>query len=379
MCIPEHPRHHAKLEPSIVINPELPMNFYITNVAKLILKSTRYAVMAGLSAILVVNVQATGADLQSLPGWQEDNLVQAWGGWQQSCTALKKKNNKSWTALCEKSSRIDASNPGAIRQFLEQNFTALAINNPDGSSEGVITGYYEPLLRGSSHADDVYRYPVYGKPGDVSLAGLTRAQIEARPGGLEQDIILWTDNPYDLFFLHVQGSGRVKMTTGEQKSLVYAGNNGHEYTSIGKVLIERGEMEKENMSMQTLKQWLIGHPQKAIDVMQQNNRFIFFALTNTPENEAGPRGSLNVPLTPGRSIAIDPAQITPGSPMWLDTTLPENSGHPSLFQRLVFAQDTGAAIKGRVRADVFFGQGDQAEYLAGHMNQPGRLYLLVPK
>ncbi len=273
---------------------------------------------------------------------------------------------------------VDAGDIRAIRTFFEQNFKITPILDADGSASGIITGYYEPVLAGSMLADNDYRYPIYGMPASASVRTLSRQEITENPQAFKQHIIAWTNNPYDLFFLHIQGSGLIKFKDGTLKSLLYAGNNDHEYTSIGKVLANRGVMRKGEISMQTLKRWLIDNPDQAVDVMRKNRRFIYFKLSELNLSESGPRGSLNVPLTPMRSIAIDPQQVILGSPIWLDTTLPSKD-QPEVFQKLVFAQDTGAAIKGRIRADLFFGRGEQAEFLAGNMNQTGRMYLLTPK
>lgn len=328
--------------------------------------------------LLSTRLVADEVSLSKMPGWQQDNLNNAWNGWRQSCTAFKKQKLQNWNAVCMKSSAVDAQDSTAVRAFFEENFKLTPILNSDGSTSGTITGYYQPLLAGSLIGNDKYRYPIYSLPASASLQNLTRRKIAENPQAFKQHIICWTDSPYDLFFLHIQGSGLIKFEDGTVKTLSYAGNNGHQYTSIGKVLINSGAMRKDEISMQTLKQWLINHPDQAVDIMHKNQRFIYFKLSELTANETGPRGSLNVPLTPMRSIAIDPQQILPGSPIWLDTTLPSDD-QPRNFQKLVFAQDTGAAIKGRIRADVFFGQGDRAEFLAGNMNQSGRMYLLTPK
>ncbi len=332
------------------------------------------------SAVLAFSVACTALQLEPShqPGWQSDDMQQVWNAWQNSCSAFKKKNNQPWSNLCDQSDQVSA-NSETVKAFFETNFKLVPITNSDGSAEGIITGYYEPVLHGSLQADGKYKYPVYGKPVDPNIQSLTRKQIETQPQKFKNNIILWVDDPYDLFFLHVQGSGRVQLRDGQQKSLVYAGNNGHDYTSIGKVLIDRGEMQREKVSLQSLKNWLNTNPEKSTELLQQNKRYIFLNLTDTPKHESGPRGSLNVPLTPYRSIAIDPNHVDMGSPIWLETTLPSENGESKTFNRLMFAQDTGAAIKGQVRADVFFGLGDKAEYLAGNMNQKGKMYLLVPR
>ena len=369
---------HAKLDKIIVFKPELLMNLISLFAKYTRIPKSNFSSILFLAAISITPLlKAESIAIKNLPGWQADNLVNAWPGWLASCEAFRKKKRPVWIKLCNASKDIESGDAAAIRAFFESAFKATPLLNSNGSTDGIITGYFEPVLAGKLKPDNQYRYPVYSKPEHQSLQTLSRQQIEQSPEKLEQSVIAWTNDPYDLFFLHVQGSGRIQLDDGSQKSLVYAGNNGHDYTSIGKVLINQGLMEKDNISMQTLKQWLLDHPEQATEILQQNKRYIFFNLQPTPENQTGPKGSLNVPLTPQRSIAIDPSKVTMGSPMWLETTLPGEPANTT-FRRLVFAQDTGAAIKGNVRADVFFGQGEQAEYLAGHMNQNGRMYLLIP-
>lgn len=321
---------------------------------------------------------AQGPALNQIAGWQQDNLDGALSSWRKSCLVFQKRKLEAWKGVCEKSAQIDPQDTPAVRKFFEQNFSLHPIANDDGSRDGIITGYYQPVLSGSLSPDDRHRFPIYAIPEATSLRTLSRENIANNPGILKPHVIAWTNDPYDLFFLHIQGSGLIRFNDGGYKSLAYAGNNGHDYTSIGKVLVERGEMRRDEVSMQTLKRWLTDHPDQAFELMNENRRFIFFSLNELDADESGPRGSLNVPLTPMRSIAIDPQQVTLGSPVWLDTTLPAED-QSVLFRQLVFAQDTGAAIKGRIRADVFFGRGDRAEFLAGHMNQSGRMYLLTPK
>ncbi len=346
------------------------------------------AVFMNLRLILILTLSITVAPvtyankdelkLSDLPSWKSENLLNGWEAWLNSCVAFRKKQLPTWIKVCDKANQTTPTQE-SIKHYFESHFKLSAITNSNGSSEGIITGYYEPVLLGSLTSSDEYKYPVYQKPSSSNLQSLSRKQIENQPEKFENDILLWTNNLYDLFFLHVQGSGRVQLTNGQQKSLVYAGNNGHQYTSIGKVLIKRGEMDKRKVSLTALKDWLNNNSDQAPEVLQQNERYIFFDLVETPNQESGPRGSLNVPLTPQRSIAIDPKHVTLGSPVFLETTLPSANNQPQSFSRLMFAQDTGAAIKGQVRADVFFGQGERAEYLAGNMNQKGKMYLLEPR
>ena len=341
-------------------------------------KTPTHCLLNLLLLMLCSAVTAQTNNPNQLPGWHQDDLSGAWLSWQQSCNALEKKNLEDWKSICQKSTSVDPLNQQAVREFFEQHFTFTPIKTTEGGSNGIITGYYEPVLKGSLIASEQYRYPIYAKPDSPEILKLSRAAIAENAEALKQHILAWTDNPYDLFFLHIQGSGLIQFEDGSLKSLAYAGNNGHEYTSIGKVLIEHGIMQKDKVSMQSLKQWLTAHPEQSEKIMHKNKRFIFFQLADINADETGPRGSLNVPLVPMRSIAIDPDQVTLGSPVWLETTLPSND-QPINFKRLVFAQDTGAAIKGRVRADVFFGRGENAAFLAGNMNQAGKMYLLKPR
>lgn len=370
---------HTKLDKIIVLQPELLMNPSAPSGSVHAASTLTWLKTCGIILyILSTIVTADQNGLHKIPGWQQDNLEDVLNGWRNSCTAFRKQNLHDWHRVCLNADNVNPADTEAVRAYFETNFDIQPILNDDGSSSGIITGYFQPVLSGSLIADNRFRYPIYGKPASDSLRTLSRRAIYERPQDLKEHIIAWTDNPIDLFFLHIQGSGLIRFQDGTQKSLAYAGNNDHAYTSIGKVLHDAGAMRKDEISMQTLKQWLAEHPQQALDVMHKNQRFIYFELSELSVTETGPRGSLNVPLTPLRSIAMDPQQIRLGSPVWLDTTLPSED-QPERFQRLVFAQDTGAAIKGRVRADLFFGQGKRAEFLAGNMNQPGRMYLLTPR
>jgi membrane-bound lytic murein transglycosylase A len=210
---------------------------------------------------------------------------------------------------------------------------------------------------------------------------LSRGEIGNGAGAerLKGNELLWVDDPVGLFFLQVQGSGRVQLPDGSVVRVGYADQNGHPYQSIGAQLVARGALAREEVNLDSIRVWLAAHPDEAEDVLNSNPSFVFFALREPPAETSvdGPLGSLNVALTPQRSAAVDPSFIALGSPLWLDTTLP--GAEPRPYRRLLFAQDTGGAIKGPVRADVFFGHGPAAERLAGHMKQPGRLYVLLPQ
>ncbi|GMR19441.1 MAG: murein transglycosylase A [Gammaproteobacteria bacterium] len=328
-------------------------------------------------------------------GWAEDDHAQAWPGLRHNCSRAAL--SAVWQELCTEIALISEPDNDIARAFFETHFVARELLAENGD-EGLITGYYEPLLKGSLTRQDNFRYPIYRRPPDLIKVNLgelypelngqpvrgrlvnneivpyfSRKDIDngrARLGGLE---IAWVDNAIDVFFLHIQGSGRIRLEDGREIVVGYADQNGHPYESIGGSLIRRGAMEPEQVSMDSIKDWLQQNPVDASDVLYGNSSYIFFEQRDAAK--PGPIGSYNVPLTAERSIAVDRRYIELGSPVWLDTTLPiENTP----YRRLMLAQDTGGAIKGVVRADVFFGRGQLARERAGMMKQPGRLYVLVP-
>jgi membrane-bound lytic murein transglycosylase A len=323
------------------------------------------------------------ADYNSLNDWSDiDNSV-SFKAFLQSCATLQNTRKPLSVAhvtiepehvkrVCSRAFSVYPVNQVTSKQFFEANFTPYLVTNLI-DSVGLFTGYYEPLLHGAQQQYGKYQTPLYRKPKDLMPGKryLSRAQIKAgalHGKGLE---LLWVDSPIDAFFLHVQGSGRVKLDTGEIIKVGFAAKNHHPYTAIGKTLIERGELAKEDVSLFTIREWLQSNPSQASEVMQQNASFIFFELK--PDSE--PIGAPGIPLTPGYSLAIDKRYIPYGLPIFLETTLPTGDA----FDRLMIAQDTGSAIKGAVRGDVFFGAGQKAEKLAGTMKQLGRYYVLLPK
>ncbi len=344
-----------------------------------------------------------------LPGWTADTHADALPALAKSCGRLKSMpagrslgadnstgSAADWRELC--AAAIEASaDHGAARRYFETWFKPyLVIDN--GDSDGLFTGYYEAELRGAWKRKGRYRVPVYRPPDDLIAADLglfreewkgqrltgrqvngrfvpypTRSQIDAgvlAGKGLE---LLWVDDAVDAFFLHVQGSGRVVMDSGQVVRLGFAGRNGHSYVAIGRELIKRGAIPRERMSMQAIREWLQANPGQAAEVMALNPSFIFFDIVDGE----GPVGAGGVPLTPGRSLAVDRAFVPLGLPIWLDTTDPLNPEQP--LRRLVVAQDTGSAIKGRVRGDLFWGFGEEAATKAGEMKQRGRYFMLLPR
>ena len=334
----------------------------------------------------------------ALPGWDRDDVRAAWPAFMSSCTVLVKQ--PMWKEPCSIARTVNAADDQAIRTFFEAFMVPNQVIAPDGATDGLVTGYYEPLLRGARKRGGPYQTPLFKVPDDmvtVDLASVypelkgmrlrgklvgkkvvpyaTRAEIErADVTGKE---LLWVDDPVESFFLQVQGSGRVQLTdTQETVRVAYADQNGHPYKSIGKYLVEKGELTLEQASAQGIKAWIAGHPTRMQELFDVNPSYVFFKEERLPDPKVGPKGAQGVPLTPQRSVAIDASQLPLGAPIFLATTQP-NSDIP--LQRLVMAQDTGGAIRGAIRVDYFFGFGTEAAENAGRMKQRGNVWVLLPK
>jgi membrane-bound lytic murein transglycosylase A len=331
-----------------------------------------------------------------LPGWAEDSAADAFLAFLRSCAALK--SRAEWLGVCADAATVPSRDQPALRRFFETSFTPYAVVNSDGSAEGTITGYYEPLLRGSRKPSPQYRFAVFAVPDDLLVLDLgevypdlknlrlrgrvdgrrvvpyySRADIEAGKGGAAGREILWVDDAVDLFFLQIQGSGKVVLDTGELVRVSYADQNGYPYRSVGRLLVERGELTLDQASMQGIKAWGNRNPDKLPELLNSNASYVFFR--EQPVTENGPSGALGVPLTPGRSLAIDPRAVPLGAPVFLSTSWPNST---QALNRLTMAQDTGGAIKGAVRADLYWGSGDDAGAQAGRMRQSGRMWVLLP-
>jgi peptidoglycan lytic transglycosylase A len=338
-------------------------------------------------------------DWDKLPGWSNDHHAKAWPALLEGCKKLPAKNPQ-WQPICNDALAVDILDDETARSFFEHHFVAHRFTGSGNKGKGLVTGYYEPLLYGSVKKTARYRYPLYKRPDDLLKIDLgelypelkgkkvrgrvkgnrvvpyyDRNTINNGKNPLAGNELLWVDDPVAVFFLHIQGSGRIQMPDGSYTGVGYADQNGQPYTSIGRILIEQGEIKKEDISMFTIRDWLKNNPQKSQDMLIRNRSYIFFQLRESADTN--PVGSLNVPLTPARSIAVDPKNIPMGSPVWLDTSWPDGKNTP--LQRLVLAQDTGGAIKGYARADMFWGNGPRAEKLAGEMKQEARFYVLVPR
>ena len=338
-------------------------------------------------------------DFSALTGWKDGEQAAAWNALLASCRALRWR--EAWRGVCARAMELRSPSDEEARRFLEGHFVPWRLANPDGVLEGVITGYYEPLLRGSRTRAAPYLYPLYGPPDDLltidlatvspELRGLrlrgrvegkrvvpyySRAEIARGAAPVAGKEILWVDDPIEAFFLHIQGSGRVQLDSGETLRLGYADQNGHPFQSIGRHLVERGELKLEEASMQSIKSWAAANPQRLEELLNQNPSFVFFRELPLADPAGGPVGALGVPLTAGRSIAVDPRYVPLGAPVFLATTHPASA---TPLTRLVVAQDTGGAIRSPVRADFFWGSGAEAGAQAGRMRQPGRMWVLLPK
>ena len=352
------------------------------------------------------------AKWEDVDGLMQDDLTAAWGAWLQSCSTLinqtvpnqSLKNKPNWQSACTSAKALIKPNNAAIIAYLTSQFDVYAATSAEGEDTGLITGYYEPLLQGSRKQSVQYPYPLYAQPKDivtVDLADiypelkfkrirgklintkqgakklipyLTRAEIEANPSPLAGSEIVWINDIIDVFFLHIQGSGLVNLDNGQQVHVGYADQNGHAYNSIGRLLIERGELTADQASMQGIKNWARNNLGQLRELLNSNPSYVFFR--ELPAGLPGPLGALGVPIAAERSVAIDPKYIPLGAPLFLSTTQP-NSASP--LKRLMVAQDTGGAIKGGVRADYFWGAGDVAGKQAGAMKQQGKIWVLLPK
>ena len=302
---------------------------------------------------------------------------------------------QDWRTTCEAS--LVATD---ARQFFETRFAAFSVHDSE-RPEGLFTGYYEPLVDGTRHAHPDYPVPVYRKPADIvaftpeetSSTGLaygrrrngkaegydTRQMIEEGALRNQNLEVCWLKDWTDAFFVHIQGSGRVKLAEGGEIRLAYAGKTGQPYTGIGGVLLQRGLGTPETMSMQMLRDWMKQHPSEARSLMWRNKSYVFFQEISVSDIRLGAIGAAKVNLTPLRSVAVDRRHWMFGTPIFLETsTPPETPGGPKPFVELMVAQDTGTAIKGLVRGDVYWGWGEEQAHIAGHMKSPGKMTVLLP-
>ena len=340
----------------------------------------------------------TPATFSALPGWQQDDLREAWPAFIGSCKVLVRKIE--WTAPCTAAATVNPADGAAIRVFFEFWFVPNQVRAADGADSGLITGYYEPMLHGARKRGGAFQTPLYRMPDDLLTIDLGSVYPELKnmrlrgrlvgkkvvPYNTRADIaradidgkqLLWVDDAVEAFFLEVQGSGRVRLAdTGETVRLAYAEQNGHPYKAIGRWLVEQGELSASQATAQGIKAWIATHPTRRQELFNVNPSYIFFKEEALPDPSIGPKGALGVPLTPARSVAIDPQFLPLGAPVWLTTT---RAGSEVPLQRLMMGQDTGGAIRGAVRADFFYGFGNEAADSAGRMKQRGQIWVLLPK
>jgi membrane-bound lytic murein transglycosylase A len=335
-------------------------------------------------------------EFAALPGWTDDDAAEALPAFRTSCRSLRER--EPWREVCRLADALDRADARSAREFFERRFVPYRVANADGGETGLVTGYYEPVLRGSRERRPPFVHPLYAPPDDLLVIDLaavapetkhlrlrgridgrrvvpywSRAEIENGAAPVRGKEIVFVDDAIEAFFLQIQGSGRVRLAGGEELRVGYADQNGHPYQSIGRYLVEQGELKLAQASMQAIQAWARANPARLPELLNRNPSYVFFReLAPSPE---GPIGAQGLPLTAGRSIAVDPRFIPLGAPVYLATTHP-NSSVP--LQRLMVAQDTGGAIRGAVRADFFWGTGPDAGLLAGRMRQQGRMWVLLP-
>lgn len=320
------------------------------------------------------------ADWSELPGWDADALMEWWPALQRGCD----KPPLEWARICIDARGMAPASEASARAWLRQRLQPWRVESTEGAAEGLITGYFEPLVEARRVAGGAFRIPLHGVPADLATRKpyWTRQQIATLPAAQAalRTTIAYVADPLDALVLQIQGSGRLQLTepNGQRKLLrvAYAGHNDHPYRSVGKWLIDQGELRAGEASWPAIKAWVRANPKRLDEMLWSNPRYVFFREEALPDPALGPKGAQNVPLTPGRSIAVDAQSVPYGTPVWLDTTEPLAS---TPLRRLVMAQDTGSAIVGAVRADYFWGWGDTAEQQAGRMKQPLRMWVLQPK
>ncbi len=342
------------------------------------------------------------ASWDSLPNWNAEDPTDALAAFLQSCQILA--TRPEWSTVCATGAAVSPAAPSkarpeSIRRYFQDNFAPFKVVNADDTSTGLVTGYYEPQLRGSRVRTEIFKYPIYSQPQDLVSVDLSdvypdlkfkrlrgrvvdnklvpyfaRSEIESSGEPLKGLELAWVDDAVELFFLQIQGSGQILLPDGSRMRVGYADQNGHPFRSLGGALIRRSQIKAEHASMQGIKAWAARNPAKIQQFMNINPSYVFFK--QLPGDLSGPIGTLGVPLTGERSIAVDQRVVPLGVPVFLSTTFPNTK---TALNRLMVAQDTGGAINGAVRADFYWGFGDSAGSQAGKMKQQGRMWVLLPK
>ncbi|MEK8053275.1 MltA domain-containing protein [Ideonella sp. DXS22W] len=326
-------------------------------------------------------------DWAALPGWQADRAAELWPALRAGCA----RPLAAWAAVCARAQAFNPPDDGFAREFLQRELQPWRVESHDGETQGLATGYFEPLVAASRRPTAQFKVPLYRAPADLASRRpyWSRQQLDTLPAaraalaGLE---IAWVASPLDALILQIQGSGRLRFTEADGRSrqvrLAFGGHNDQPYKSVGRWLIEQGEMRADGANWPAIRAWgERASPARLNEMLWSNPRMVFFREEALPDEAVagpppGPRGAQGVPLTAGRSVAVDPQAVPYGTPLWLDTTEPLAA---TPLQRLVMAQDTGGAIVGAVRIDLFWGAGELAEQQAGRMKQPLRVWALWPK
>lgn len=338
-------------------------------------------------------------DFAALPGWAANAASGALPAFLAACARVRE--GAALAAACARAREVPQDDDVAARGFFASTFTPYALSSSEGETRGLITGYYEPVLAGRRARSARFHTPVFGVPSDmivVDLASLypdlkhrrlrgriegrrlvpyySRAEIEDANERFEAPVLAWVADPVALFFLQIQGSGQIEFEDGSRLRLGYADQNGHPYRSLGRYLVERGEMPLDQASMQGIQAWAEAHPDKLRAALDANPSYVFFRVLPDLPAQDGPIGALGVPLRAGASLAVDRRFIPLGAPVYLATTEPLSEVP---LERLTVALDTGGAIRGPLRGDFYWGSGPDAGAMAGRMRQQGRLWLLWPR
>lgn len=329
--------------------------------------------------------------------FESDNVLLTWTAWLRSCSVLKQKD--AWKKVCDLAEDIKDPSDENIKNYFKKYFNLYSATNMDGSDTGTITGYYQPILKGSKVKTSHYKVPLYTTPKDLitvdlsevypelkskrlrgKLAGnklipyLSRAEIDGQGSPLAGNEIVWVEDPVEAFFLEIQGSGIIQLDNGEAMQIGYADQNGYPFKAIGSTLVQKKEITMTEASMEGIKNWARKNITKLREFLNMNASYVFFR--KLPNDLPGPIGALGVSIEAERSVAIDPKFVPLGAPIFLSTTQP-NTNEP--LERLMVAQDTGGAIRGGVRADFYWGSGDEAGRKAGSMKQQGKIWTLLPR
>jgi membrane-bound lytic murein transglycosylase A len=330
------------------------------------------------------------APWSELPGWEVDRTREAWLALLRSCERVPpevQRDAPAWLAVCRDVLRMPPADDAAARAWLMQRMLPYRVLplEPAAPAEGLATGYFEPQVDASRTPRGAMRVPLYAPPADLATRKpwYTRTQIDTLPAAraaLRGREIAYVADPLDALLLQVQGSGRLRIVAADGRTqvvrLAYAGHNDQPYQSLGRWLIDQGQLRPGEASWPAIRDWARRFPQRVPELLAANPRVVFFREESLPDANLGPRGAQGVALVPERSIAVDPKSVPYGTPVWLDTSEPLTA---TPLRRLVLAQDTGSAISGAVRADYFWGWGERAEQQAGRMKQPLRLWVLWPR